>query len=66
MERILPLEMVRVTEAAALAAAELMGRGDEDAADEAAVPRARALARHDQQNGGARRLSQFFDRRDIS
>jgi fructose-1,6-bisphosphatase II len=37
MERILPLEMVRVTEAAALAAAELMGRGDEDAADAAAV-----------------------------
>ena len=34
--------------------------------DEAAVPRARALARHDQQNGVARRLPQFFDGRDIS
>ena len=37
MARILPLEMVRITEAAALAAAKLMGRGDQDAADEAAV-----------------------------
>jgi len=37
MARILPLEMVRITEAAALAAAKLMGRGDEDSADEAAV-----------------------------
>jgi fructose-1,6-bisphosphatase II len=37
MARILPLEMVRVTEAAALAAAKLMGRGEEDAADAAAV-----------------------------
>ena len=37
MARILPLEMVRVTEAAALAAAKLMGRGDQDAADAAAV-----------------------------
>ncbi len=37
MLRHLSLEMVRVTEAAALAAAQLMGRGDSDGADEAAV-----------------------------
>ncbi len=37
MDRNLALEMVRVTEAAALAAARLMGRGDNDAADQAAV-----------------------------
>jgi fructose-1,6-bisphosphatase II len=37
VERNLALEVVRVTEAAALAAARLMGRGDNVAADEAAV-----------------------------
>lgn len=37
MERNLALEVVRVTEAAALASARLMGRGDEKAADQAAV-----------------------------
>lgn len=37
MDRNLALEAVRVTEAAALAAARLMGRGDEKAADEAAT-----------------------------
>lgn len=37
MDRNLALEMVRVTEAAALASARLMGRGDEKAADLAAV-----------------------------
>ncbi|QQR80665.1 MAG: class II fructose-bisphosphatase [Deltaproteobacteria bacterium] len=37
MDRNLALEMVRVTEAAALAAARLMGRGDNNAADQAAV-----------------------------
>ncbi|HYM30958.1 MAG TPA: class II fructose-bisphosphatase [Candidatus Cybelea sp.] len=37
MERNLSLEAVRVTEAAAIAAAKLMGRGDEKAADQAAV-----------------------------
>ncbi|MEM7171896.1 MAG: class II fructose-bisphosphatase [Pseudomonadota bacterium] len=37
MERNLALEAVRVTEAAALAASTLMGRGDEKAADQAAV-----------------------------
>ncbi|OGN87049.1 MAG: fructose-bisphosphatase, class II [Chloroflexi bacterium GWC2_73_18] len=37
MEQLLALEMIRVTEAAALAAARLMGRGDNIAADHAAV-----------------------------
>lgn len=37
MDRNLALEFVRVTEAAALASARLMGRGDEKAADQAAV-----------------------------
>ena len=37
MDRLLALDMIRVTEAAALAAARLMGRGDEKAADAAAV-----------------------------
>lgn len=37
MDRNLALEVVRVTEAAALAASKLMGRGDEKAADQAAV-----------------------------
>ncbi len=36
-ERNLALELVRVTEAAALAAARLVGRGDKEAADQAAV-----------------------------
>lgn len=37
MDRNMALEMVRVTEAAALASARLMGRGDRDAADHAAI-----------------------------
>jgi len=37
MERELALEFVRITEAAALAAGRLMGRGDKEAADQAAV-----------------------------
>jgi fructose-1,6-bisphosphatase II / sedoheptulose-1,7-bisphosphatase len=37
MDRNLALEVVRVTEAAALAASKLMGRGDEKAADQVAV-----------------------------
>ena len=37
LDRVLVLEMVRVTEAAAMAAARLIGRGDEKAADAAAV-----------------------------
>ncbi|MCB2059273.1 MAG: fructose-bisphosphatase class II, partial [Novosphingobium sp.] len=37
LDRVLVLEMVRVTEAAAIAASNLIGRGDEKAADHAAV-----------------------------
>src|SRR4029078_6370181 len=37
LDRILTLELVRVTERAAVAAARLRGRGDEIAADQAAV-----------------------------
>src|SRR3954470_24603979 len=37
MDRNLALEFVRITEAAALASARFMGRGDENAADQAAV-----------------------------
>jgi len=37
LDRVLVLEMVRVTEAAAIAASKLIGRGDEKAADHAAV-----------------------------
>jgi len=37
LDRVLVLEMVRVTEAAAVAASKLIGRGDEEAADAAAV-----------------------------
>ena len=37
LDRVLVLEMVRVTEAAAIAASTLVGRGDEKAADAAAV-----------------------------
>jgi fructose-1,6-bisphosphatase II / sedoheptulose-1,7-bisphosphatase len=37
LDRVLVLEMVRVTEAAAVAASKLIGRGDERAADHAAV-----------------------------
>lgn len=42
LERVLVLEMVRVTEAAAVSAAKLIGRGDEKAADAAAVEAMRA------------------------
>ncbi len=42
LSRVLVLEMVRVTEAAAIAASRLIGRGDEDAADAAAVEAMRA------------------------
>jgi len=37
LDRAFALEAVRVTEAAAIAAAEQIGRGDEHAADQAAV-----------------------------
>jgi fructose-1,6-bisphosphatase II / sedoheptulose-1,7-bisphosphatase len=42
LDRVLVLEMVRVTEAAAIAATKLIGRGDEKAADAAAVEAMRA------------------------
>ena len=42
LDRLLVLEMVRVTEAAAIAASHLVGRGDEKAADAAAVEAMRA------------------------
>jgi fructose-1,6-bisphosphatase II / sedoheptulose-1,7-bisphosphatase len=42
LDRVLVLEMVRVTEAAAVAASHLIGRGDEKAADAAAVAAMRA------------------------
>ena len=42
LDRVLVLEMVRVTEAAAIAASKLIGRGDEKAADAAAVEEMRA------------------------
>ncbi len=42
LDRVLVLEMVRVTEAAAISAANLVGRGDEKAADAAAVEAMRA------------------------
>ncbi len=42
LDRVLVLEMVRVTEAAAIAASLLVGRGDEKAADAAAVEAMRA------------------------
>ena len=42
LDRVLVLEMVRVTEAAAISSAKLIGRGDEKAADQAAVEAMRA------------------------
>lgn len=42
LDRVLVLEMVRVTEAAAVAASEWIGRGDNDSADSAAVEAMRA------------------------
>ena len=42
LDRLLVMEMVRVTEAAAVAASKLVGRGDEKAADRAAVEAMRA------------------------
>ena len=42
LDRILTIELVRVTERAAVAAARLRGRGDEKAADQVAVEAMRA------------------------
>jgi fructose-1,6-bisphosphatase II / sedoheptulose-1,7-bisphosphatase len=46
LDRVLVLEMVRVTEAAAIAASKLIGRGDEKAADAAAVEAMREAFDH--------------------
>ena len=43
MDRNFALEFVRVTEMAAISSARLMGRGDEKAADQAAVDSMRAI-----------------------
>ena len=51
LTRELSLELARVTERAAVAAARLRGRGDEKAADQVAVDAMRADLRH----GGDRR-----------
>ena len=57
LERILTLEIVRVTERAAVAAARLRGRGDEKAADQAAVDAMRRETQQaaDRRHGGDRR-----------
>lgn len=51
LDRVLVLEMVRVTEAAAVAASKLIGRGDEKAADHAAVEAMRAALNELPMNG---------------
>ena len=51
METLLALEMVRVTEAAALASARFMGRGEKDEADRAATE---AMRTDDGRGGDAR------------
>ena len=50
-DRNLALELVRVTEAGALAAARLVGMGDKEAADQAAVDAMRAVLGHVQMDG---------------
>src|SRR5271154_7600167 len=50
-DRNLALELVRVTEAAALAAAPLVGRGDKEAADQAAVDGMRFMLHSVQMDG---------------
>ena len=50
-DRNLALELVRVTEAAALAAASLVGRGDKEAADQAAVDGMRYMLQSVQMDG---------------
>ena len=51
LDRVLVLEMVRVTEAAAIAASAMVGRGDEKAADAAAVEAMRAALNELDMNG---------------
>ena len=70
METLLALEMVRVTEAAAIASARLMGRGDKDGADRAATEamrtadgRGRDARHHRHRRGRARRGADALDRR---
>ena len=57
LDRAFALEAVRVTEAAAIAAVAQIGRGDEHAADQAAVEAMRAAfnALADRRHGGDRR-----------
>ena len=50
-DRNLALELVRVTEAGALASARLVGRGDKEAADQAAVDAMRAVLGSVQMDG---------------
>ena len=50
-DRNLALELVRVTEAAALAAARMVGRGDKEGADQAAVDAMRAVLDHVSMDG---------------
>jgi len=68
-DRNLALELVRVTEAAALAAAPLVGRGDKEAADQAAVDGMRYMLHSIQMDGvvvigegTVRRISATHDR----
>ena len=51
MDRNMALELVRATEAAALSSARMMGRGDETAADQAAVNAMRAALNQIDMNG---------------
>ena len=61
-DRNLALELVRVTEAAALAAARWVGRGDKESADQAAVDAMRLLLDTVPMDGLIRRMteSMFF------
>ena len=54
LDRVLVLEVARVTEAAAIAAARLRGRGDEKAADGAAVDAMRKELSQDRHQGPRR------------
>ncbi len=58
MEQLLALEMIRVTEAAAIASARFMGRGARDEADLAATEAMRRAA-----GDGASRLGEEWIRR---
>ena len=68
VQRNLALELVRVTEAAALAAAKWLGKGDKNAADKAAVDMMRRVLNTTRMDGvivigeGERDLTLFFCR----